>query len=376
MTSRAGSPGSAPFAGYKCCVQAGTLAEAADGLYALPPGGFREARDALAGQARTAGDRDLAKAIGRLRRPTVSAWLVNQLVREAGDQLNELLELGADLRDAQSALAGDRLRELSGRRRELVAALTQQARLLAQRAQQPVSEQAERELAGTLEAALADPAAEEAVRSGRLTSALSYAGLGEAGLPEVVAAAGAAAGGRQPAGQQPALQETRTARRDTRTAQQETRTARQDTRTAQQETRTARRDTRTAQQDTTAARPDTRTAEREDQRDTRAARAAEREARAAGAARRGLAEAEAAARAAADTLAGAEQQAATMAGQHQAARQRISELERELAEAQAAGARAARAASEARREREAAARSLRIAQQRLARARERGRPAP
>ncbi len=362
MTSRAGSPGSAPFAGYKCCVQAGTLAEAADGLYALPPGGFREARDELAGQARTAGDRDLAKAIGRLRRPTVSAWLVNQLVREAGDQLNELLELGADLRDAQSALAGDRLRELSGRRRELVAALTQQARLLAQRAQQPVSEQAERELAGTLEAALADPAAEEAVRSGRLTSALSYAGLGEAGLPEVVAAAGAAAGGRQPAGQQPAQQETRAARRDTRTARRET--------------RTARRDTRTARQDTTAARPDTRTAEREDQREARAARAAEREARAAGAARRGLAEAEAAARAAADTLARAEQQAATMAGQHQAARQRISELERELAEAQAAGARAARAASEARRERDAAARSLRIAQQRLARARERGRPAP
>ena len=53
----------------------------------------------------------------KLRRPTVSAWLVNLLAREDGGQMDELLELGQSLREAQRALDGDRLRELSAQRR-------------------------------------------------------------------------------------------------------------------------------------------------------------------------------------------------------------------------------------------------------------------
>ncbi|MBO0788916.1 MAG: hypothetical protein J2P33_22885, partial [Actinobacteria bacterium] len=99
-----------------------SLARAADELYAIPPAGFTAARNERARQAREAGDRDLAAAIAGLRRPTASAWLVNLLSREAPDQVSRLLELGEELREAQQALAGDRLRELSGRRRQLVAA--------------------------------------------------------------------------------------------------------------------------------------------------------------------------------------------------------------------------------------------------------------
>ncbi len=61
-----------PCGGYKPCVQA-RLAEAADELYALPPGDFRAARDERADEARAAGDKELAAAIRKLRRPTVSA---------------------------------------------------------------------------------------------------------------------------------------------------------------------------------------------------------------------------------------------------------------------------------------------------------------
>ena len=81
------------------------------------------------GQARVDGDADLAGAIKKLRRPTVSAWLVNLLVREAprSDTMN-CWSSAESLREAQQALAADRLRDLSAQRRQLVAALTQEAK--------------------------------------------------------------------------------------------------------------------------------------------------------------------------------------------------------------------------------------------------------
>ena len=82
-------------------IQDGDLASAAEGLYALSPGDFTAARDERVAQARTSGNRDLARAIGALCRSMVSAWLVNQLVREAGDQVGELLALGESLCQAQ-----------------------------------------------------------------------------------------------------------------------------------------------------------------------------------------------------------------------------------------------------------------------------------
>ncbi|MGE5135972.1 MAG: hypothetical protein ACM32E_24060 [Gemmatimonadota bacterium] len=340
------------------------LAEAADELYALPPGEFRAARDERADRARAAGDRELAGAIRKLRRPTVSAWLVNRLVRDAGDRVGELLALGGELRDAQDALAGDRLRELSGRRRSLVPALAREARRLADEAGQPVSDQAERELTGTLEAALADPAAAEAVRSGRLATALSYAGLGGTDAFAAVAAPGEAAGQTVDGGRGRAAGRKESGRRRAGRAAGE--------RAGPGRGGAGGRPGRTAGVSGARGRAGKDGAAEGGTKEDRAARAAaERAERAAEAARRDLADAEAAAREAADALAEAEQQAATTAGQHEAAVQRAAELERELDEAQAAEGRTSRAAREARRHRDLAARMLDTAQRRLARARER-----
>src|SRR2546430_13318330 len=110
------------------------LEQVAAELYALAPAAFTAARDEQASQARASGDADLAGAIRKLRRPTVSAWLVNLLAREDGGQVDDLLELGRSLREAQRALDGDRLRGLSTQRRRLVAALTQGAQRLAAQA--------------------------------------------------------------------------------------------------------------------------------------------------------------------------------------------------------------------------------------------------
>ena len=84
------------------------LVQVADELYALPPEDFRAARDERAAQARASGDKTLAREITALRRPVVSAWLVNLLARDEPGQMSELLALGDSLRDAQQTLDGDR----------------------------------------------------------------------------------------------------------------------------------------------------------------------------------------------------------------------------------------------------------------------------
>lgn len=153
------------------------LADVADRLYALTPEQFTAERDALARRARDDGDRDLAAAIKALRRPTVGVWLVNALARQRGEHLDEVGELGASLRAAQEALAGDEMRRLSQQRQRLVRELVAEATGLAAGAGLTISDAAQREAEATLHAALADEAAADAVRSGRLMRALSSSGL-------------------------------------------------------------------------------------------------------------------------------------------------------------------------------------------------------
>jgi hypothetical protein len=170
-------------------VQPVVVAEVADELYALTPAEFTAARDERSRQVRAAGQRDEAAAIKKFARPTASAWLVNQLARSAPDQMNRLYELGAALQEAQRTLAGDRLRELSVQRRQVIHDILPTASELAGRASQPASAAVLGEVRATLEAALADADARDAVRSGRLTKALTYAGLGEVDLTAALALA-------------------------------------------------------------------------------------------------------------------------------------------------------------------------------------------
>jgi hypothetical protein len=287
-------------------VQDGGLAGVAEELYALSPSDFTAARDERVAQARTSGNRDLARAIGALRRPTVSAWLVNQLAREAGDQVGELLALGESLRRAQQDLAGEQVRELSAQRRRLVSALVTEARRLAERDGRVAGLQVEREVEATLQAALADADAATAVRAGCLASPLSYAGLGVGDEAGAVSWQRAPAREKAPEG---AAEKKAPA-----------------TRKAPRERASPRRGAETA---------------------------AERETRLA-AAEAGLAEAEA--------------RFTSARGAQESARQQVERLDKELSLAIAAESQANRAARDAQRGKEAAARAADEAKRRLARA--------
>lgn len=78
-----------------------------DELYDLEPGAFVAARDQLAKRLREQGDRAGATAVRKLRRPTVTAWALNQVVRRHRAEVEELLELGRAAAAAQEqALSG------------------------------------------------------------------------------------------------------------------------------------------------------------------------------------------------------------------------------------------------------------------------------
>jgi DNA repair exonuclease SbcCD ATPase subunit len=153
-------------------------------LYESPPEGFVSARTAAVDEARKAGDRDTAKRLAALKKPTVAAWVVNLLALRRPELIEELVELSGALREAQRGLQGDQLRELTAQRRQVVSALVTAARKLAQAAE-PGIKLPLGEVEATLSAALAEPDVAAQVRTGRLIRAASYAGFGEVPRPRL-----------------------------------------------------------------------------------------------------------------------------------------------------------------------------------------------
>ncbi|WP_027932134.1 hypothetical protein [Amycolatopsis thermoflava] len=143
----------------------------ADELYALPRDEFTPARTERAKEAKGR-DPELAKRISQLRKPTVAAWLVNQVSRRHPDEIGQLADLGARLRTAHQKLAGDELRTLSRQRNELIRRLSGRAGGVAGEAGVPYSDVAMRQVEDTFEAAVSDPDAAAEVAAGRLSAAL------------------------------------------------------------------------------------------------------------------------------------------------------------------------------------------------------------
>ncbi|MDR6176684.1 regulator of replication initiation timing [Nocardioides zeae] len=166
------------------------LAEA-DALYALAPGDFTPARDARARELKREAP-ELAAAVKGLRRPSVAAWLVDQLVRHDPDRVDELLQVGAALREAQDALSADDLRAFTKQRRQLTASVTTRARALGRQLGTKVSESVAEQVEATLTAAVLDAGAGEAVRTGLLVTALRPAGVDPVDVDAALAVPGAA----------------------------------------------------------------------------------------------------------------------------------------------------------------------------------------
>ena len=158
------------------------MADELDQLYEVKPEEFTALRTELAAAAKKRGDVDAAKAISGARKPTTAAWVVNRIAIRDPDTRTRLAGLGERLKDAHSAMAGDRIRELTREQRRLVEDVARAAFEEAELAQPSAA--LRDDVTGTLQAAIADP--DVAARLGRLTKAEQWSGFGEFGDTAIV----------------------------------------------------------------------------------------------------------------------------------------------------------------------------------------------
>ncbi|WP_323794432.1 hypothetical protein [Nocardioides sp.] len=164
-----------------------SLLEIADALYAGALGDFTPARDARAKELKAAGETDLAREVKALRKASLAAWVVDLFVRREADQVEQVLTMGAALREAQAGMSGEDLRALTRQRRQLTAAITQQARSLASEEGVKVTQAVADQVEATLTAAMVDERCGLAVRSGLLVAALSTTGVEEVDVAAALA---------------------------------------------------------------------------------------------------------------------------------------------------------------------------------------------
>ncbi|WP_368498007.1 hypothetical protein [Herbiconiux sp. A18JL235] len=160
-------------------------------LCALRPAEFTAARNARAASLKAGGERELAALVRGFPRPTAAAWVVNALDSERPDEVDAALDLGERMRVATERVDRDAIRELSRERQRLLSDLARSARALAEEFEVGLSPSAVTEVQQSFQAALADPAAAEAVRSGMLVRTISGDGLEPTDLEGALAVDGA-----------------------------------------------------------------------------------------------------------------------------------------------------------------------------------------
>jgi hypothetical protein len=164
------------------------LRDAAQHLYAVLPREFTAQRTALARQAKEAGQKELAKEIGSLPKPTAGAWGINMLAVHQPEVIDGVVRFGASLRAAQEEGDAEAFRELGQQRQGQLTLAVHAAKDLAGRLGAPLSAAGAADVEQTLRAAMADAGAAAAVATGRLVRGLSGSGFESVDLTDAVAA--------------------------------------------------------------------------------------------------------------------------------------------------------------------------------------------
>jgi hypothetical protein len=160
------------------------FADVARELLLVAPADFVAERTARQRAARK-DDRELATAIGGLRKPAPAAWVIDLLAHDGA--LDEAVDLGPAIRQAQADADPVAIRTLRRQRSGVVDALTQAGADLASDQGHPVTPAVLDQVRATIEAAMADPHAGAAVRSGLLVRPLESAGFDDVDLDGALA---------------------------------------------------------------------------------------------------------------------------------------------------------------------------------------------
>jgi hypothetical protein len=152
----------------------------------LPLDRFIAERGELAKQLRRDGDREGATAVASLRKPSIGAWAVNQLVRTQRRDVKALFDAGDRLQKAQAQLLagradGQAVREAVERERTAVERLVEAARGLLNADGHELTPATLERVSETLHAAALDEQARSQVEDGCLQRELRHIGLGAGG---------------------------------------------------------------------------------------------------------------------------------------------------------------------------------------------------
>jgi hypothetical protein len=161
--------------------------DSADDLYGLPLERFIPERAALAKTLRGQKRREEATSVAGMRKPSVAAWAVNQLVRTQDKTIQVLFDAGDELARAQAGAASGKrtaaaMRDAAQRQRDALDELLDAAKGLLSTDGHPLSPTTLERVADTLRAASIDEASRRQVADGSLTQELRFAGLGIGGL--------------------------------------------------------------------------------------------------------------------------------------------------------------------------------------------------
>ncbi len=151
-----------------------------DALFQLPPEKFTAARNNLAARLKDAGKADEAGRVKGLPRPSLSAWVVNQLFWRHRKPFARLLTAGERLRKAQASQLrgkGGDLREPIEARRQLLGELSKTAASLLGESGHAVSPDVMRKITTTLEALATYANHPSAPRAGHLTADVAAPGF-------------------------------------------------------------------------------------------------------------------------------------------------------------------------------------------------------
>ena len=163
------------------------LRDAAQELYAVVPRDFTARRSELVREAKDAGDKELAKDIGKLGKPAAGAWAINALAVHKPEVIDGVVRFGASLRAAQEDGDADAFRQLGLQRQGELTGAVHDAKDLAAELGFPLSAAAAADVERTFRAAMADAGAAAAVATGRLVRGLSGSGFEEVDLDGAVA---------------------------------------------------------------------------------------------------------------------------------------------------------------------------------------------
>jgi hypothetical protein len=210
-----------------------------DALFKLPLGEFTAARNALVAKLKRAGRQAEANEVKALAKPSVPAWVVNQLYWRHRESFDRMIEAGDRLRRAQaSRIASTSGREPTVARREAVTALTAIAAEILREGNHGAARELLRRVTSTLEALSSYGSLPDAPAVGRLTNHLEPAGF-EA-VADLFSGSGKPAVERQPRAASTRAEPTR--RREEKDQKNSTTAAKASVRDAERAMNTARKE--------------------------------------------------------------------------------------------------------------------------------------